>query len=62
MVKLKPCPFCGSEAAYIAQNYMGQHYVRCPDCGCTMWGLDTGDEVTEKQAAAYWNKRKETRR
>jgi DNA-directed RNA polymerase subunit RPC12/RpoP len=36
-MKLKPCPFCGGEA-YLASNCYAQNYVRCPNCGATVWG------------------------
>lgn len=36
MAKLKPCPFCGGEP-YMAQNYLGQKYVNCPECGAVVW-------------------------
>lgn len=57
MAELKPCPFCGSNAAYIAKNYLGQHYARCPDCGAVVWGKDTDETITEKEAAKTWNRR-----
>ena len=55
--KLKPCPFCGSDTAYITSNYLGQFYVRCPECGAAVWGKDTDDVISEKEAAALWNRR-----
>ena len=42
MAELKPCPFCGGKP-YMAQNYLGQKYVRCPECGACVWGKDTDD-------------------
>lgn len=64
MEELKPCPFCGGDA-YVAQNYLGQKYVRCPECGATMWGKDTddwriathGEKKAEKMAVEAWNRR-----
>lgn len=61
---LKPCPFCGGEA-YMAQNYLGQKYVRCVECGAGVWGKDTddwsiskmGEKRAEKAAADAWNRR-----
>jgi len=57
MDELKPCPFCGGSAVYIAKNYLGQHYVRCPDCGAVVWGSDTDETITEKEAVKAWNRR-----
>jgi len=62
--KLKPCPFCGGKA-YIAQNYLGQKYVCCPECGACVWGGDTddwriatmGEKKAEKAAIEAWNNR-----
>lgn len=62
--KLKPCPFCGS-AVYMAQNYLGQKYVCCLECGACVWGKDTddwrisklGEKKAEKAAADAWNRR-----
>ena len=64
MSELKPCPFCGGKA-YMAQNYLGQKYVRCPECGACVFGKDTddfriskmGEEKAEKAAAESWNRR-----
>ena len=64
MAELKPCPFCGGKP-YMAQNYLGQKYVRCPECGAVVWGKDTddwristiGEKKAEKAAADAWNRR-----
>lgn len=64
MQELKPCPFCGSKP-YMTQNYMGQKYVRCDECGAVVWGKDTddwsiakmGEKKAEKYAADAWNRR-----
>lgn len=66
MEKLKPCPFCGG-TPHVAQNYLGQKYVRCPECGACVWGRDTddwsvgkmGEKQAEKSAAEAWNRRAE---
>ena len=47
MTELKPCPFCGG-TPYMAQNYLGQMYVRCPECGACVWGRDTDDWSIDK--------------
>lgn len=41
-MELKPCPFCGGKP-YVAQNYLGQKYVRCPECGAKMDGKESGE-------------------
>ena len=46
---LKPCPFCSSEHAYIA-NYGEKFVVECPQCDCSTKLCDTKDE-----AADIWN-------
>lgn len=64
MDKIKPCPFCGSKP-YVAQNYLGQKYVRCPECGACVWGKDAddwrisamGEKNAEKAAIEAWNRR-----
>ena len=48
---LKPCPFCSSENAYIA-NYGKGIAVECPKCDCSTKLCDTIDE-----AADAWNMR-----
>lgn len=63
-MELKPCPFCGGKV-YMAQNYLGQIYVHCPNCGACVWGkvtddwrVDTmGKKKAEKCAAEAWNRR-----
>lgn len=55
--KLRECPFCGGVNIYMTKNYLGQHYVRCPDCGAVVWGKDTDEEITEKHAIEAWNRR-----
>ena len=64
LMNLKPCPFCGGKP-HMAQNYLGQKYVRCPECGACVWGKDTddwridtmGEKKAEKAAAEAWNRR-----
>lgn len=56
MTKLKPCPFCGSKEAYLARNCYGQNYVRCPNCGASVWGKDS-EAPSEKQIVEIWNRR-----
>lgn len=49
-IKLKPCPFCGSQETGVYYD-TGRHYVSC-ECGARGPSADT-DEV----AIAYWNRR-----
>lgn len=64
MYELKPCPFCGSKP-YVAQNYLGQIYVICQECGACVWGKYTddwristmGERNAEKAAINAWNRR-----
>lgn len=48
---LKPCPFCSSKNAYIA-DYGERKAVECPNCDCSTKLCDTIDE-----AADAWNMR-----
>ena len=48
---LKPCPFCSSENAYVA-NYGEKIAIECPNCDCSTKLCDTMDE-----AADAWNMR-----
>ena len=49
----------------MAQNYLGQKYVCCLECGACVCGKDTddwrisklGEEKAEKAAAEAWNRR-----
>ena len=56
MAELKPCPFCGGEEAYLASNCYAQNYVRCPNCGATLWGNDN-ETPSKKQIIKMWNTR-----
>lgn len=63
-VKLKPCPFCGSEAEIVWDVDAGynsfpeeNYHVRCIRCGCDLGGV-FGFE-TEEEAAETWNRRAE---
>lgn len=62
MAELKPCPFCGGEAALIPNNFFSEsqkkwttesYGVRCKHCkaqGYQFW-------PTEKYAIEAWNRR-----
>lgn len=55
-LKLKPCPFCGSEHVYLS-NWTDQAYVACLDCGCKT-DVFLHAHCTER-AAQTWNRRAE---
>ena len=50
-IKLKPCPFCGSNDVTVNDAYM-HSYARCRVCGAEGGLRDSHDE-----AAASWNRR-----
>lgn len=56
-IKLKPCPFCGSDAEMEQGKYQGLNtfYVRCLGCGA-----QTDLEYAEEFAAELWNERVES--
>ena len=61
MQELKPCPFCGAPAK-AAQNFLGQHYVRCVNdrCGAAVWRDGTIHRfVTKDEVMQIWNRRAE---
>jgi len=54
-IKLKPCPFCGSEAVldpHIIDDECPSHYCWCPQCGAR-----SGIENNEFAAVSVWNTR-----
>lgn len=57
-IKLKPCPFCGSEAevGYAINDY-NRWGVQCKSCGCVVEvGFGEYDDTLE-EAAKAWNRR-----
>lgn len=52
-IKLKPCPFCGSEVEF------ADCAVHCKSCGITMLapGLKEGCIFTMEEAGKAWNRR-----
>ena len=60
MEKLKPCPFCGSEAVLEDLGGPsvfgeGRFFVKCPSCGVEQGGL----WATKQTAIKRWNRRVE---
>ena len=67
--KLKPCPFCGGEAASFSMddscNYWGENVYRavaaCQECSAGFELFHLGDgmhcDALEEKAAALWNRR-----
>ena len=53
-VKLKPCPFCGSDELELALNGIGNWSVSCLGCGAT-----GRDERKADKAVEVWNRRYE---
>lgn len=55
-IKLKPCPFCGSDAIKLWHSPFGVG-GRCDKCGANSgYGAEFNGE-TKQEAAAAWNKR-----
>lgn len=68
--KLKPCPFCGMDSAYIRSSGDGSCQVICPDCGARSGRVLAPKDIsresrsfrkmeftTQVQAAKLWNTR-----
>lgn len=59
--KLKPCPFCGSEAVtlntYPAHPEDGSWYVQCTNHRCCASNLGAPYGLSPKRAAIPWNRR-----
>ena len=51
MTKLKPCPFCGSEAI-VFDGFPFNYYIKCKTCG-----VQSDDRANRDSAAKVWNKR-----
>lgn len=62
-IKLKPCPFCGGEAALVASPDSFSCQVRCTKCGAETREIENiGSYFTTYysnaiEAAEAWNKR-----
>lgn len=56
--KLKPCPFCGSEAKYVYDKMWGTGRIGCSDELCFVGFDDDTDVYTSGELAiAAWNTR-----
>lgn len=51
MDKLKPCPFCGGEAAFLGETQS----IKCKQCGCMF--IVTNPFTTRLEAKEAWNGR-----
>lgn len=51
MDKLKPCPFCGSEAAFIGDSLS----IKCKSCGCAF--IVTTPLISRLEVKEAWNRR-----
>ena len=56
-IELKPCPFCGENAAHLdkAYSYYSDMVIYCESCD-TVFSLDDCN-ATEEQFVAAWNRR-----
>lgn len=52
--KIKPCPFCGSEAK-ISKTYLDSYWISCPECGAEQGYA----YISVEEALEHWNTRKE---
>lgn len=61
MIELKPCPFCGAQAAMSVLEDDQEPWQSAPDILCA-WiactcGAQIGECRTEAEAATHWNRR-----
>ncbi|WP_172664669.1 Lar family restriction alleviation protein [Xenorhabdus bovienii] len=52
--KLKPCPFCGSEAHHYPDGDMEGYSIHCSNYSCV---INTFGYLAAKEAEDAWNKR-----
>lgn len=53
MDDLKPCPFCGGEAAFVGETAT----IKCKNCGGAFFV--TNPLISRKESAEAWNRRDE---
>jgi tRNA(Ile2) C34 agmatinyltransferase TiaS len=51
MAELKPCPFCGGEAAFIGETAT----IKCKKCGGAF--IVTNPFISRMESAEAWNRR-----
>jgi hypothetical protein len=56
--KLKPCPFCGSDAV-MSTTLFGQWTVCCTNYGCRCWDCGPNGYEAKDEAVYAWNRRHE---
>ena len=55
--ELRPCPFCGGEAAF-GNSFWEGVFVYCTNCGCqTDYATDDKRCVAEQRVVDMWNRR-----
>jgi Lar family restriction alleviation protein len=65
-MKLKPCPFCGNNEAWIVETdsgimgLAGEYYVSC--FNLEICGAQTANWQTKTEAARAWNRRAKLRK
>ena len=61
-IELKPCPFCGENAAHLdrAYSYYSDTVIYCENCD-TVFSLDDCN-ATEEQLVEAWNRRSDNAR
>lgn len=58
MEKLKPCPFCGSEArVQTAAMFRNCYSIVCMNTKCGAHVFFYGAEATKNMTAKHWNRR-----
>lgn len=59
-MKIKPCPFCGSEDIKFSSEMFYKWYAYCANCGCRTGEMyESADYCVKDKLAEAWNKRAE---
>lgn len=53
--KLKPCPFCGSDAVFIDEYFEETMSIQCTECYAGM--RDESGDITKESIIEQWNRR-----